>query len=386
MNNVKLKKVLIPVLIIVASFVLVTSTLAATFLSGEKVSSKPLEKVEGNSYVCGGKVNLENEVTGDLFTAGGELNIAGLVNNDLFAAGGQVRIDSKVNGDMRIAGGSINLNNVVNGEVLGAGGEISFSSNSIIEKDVNLVAGDISFDGIIKGKIDARAETIEINGKVDGDINIKAEELKIGKDANIAGILVYESPKQAIITEGAIIKNPVQFKKIEKPFKKTKNPATHILSWFIWTASYLALALVFFFMFQKKTKEIIGYIENSFKNFWKELLTGFVILIVLPIVMIAVAITVIGIPFSLIALLSYILVLILAHALAGIMFGAWLWKIFTKSKEYQLNWKIIVLGIVTLNLISLVPYIGCIIGWILYIFACGILWHFGYRRITKARN
>jgi len=93
-------------------------------------------------------------------------------------------------------------------------------------------------------------------------------------------------------------------------------------------------------------------------NFWGSLGWGLIMVIVTPVVGIALAVTIIGIPLAILLFLSYGLGLLIACILAPVILGAWLIKWITKNPTAKVDWVAIILGVVVFKLVGVVPVLG----------------------------
>ena len=133
-----------------------------------------------------------------------------------------------------------------------------------------------------------------------------------------------------------------------------------------------------FFVFKKAIKKTI---EDSLSDFWSNLGIGFVAFVITPVVCIILLISVIGIWLSSIIFLAYSFMIMLASLLAEISFGAWLIKMIKKEKNYKVDWISVVVGVLGLGILSLLPFVGCII-WLFFMLAgLGVLCRLMFQKI-----
>ncbi|MBD3281763.1 hypothetical protein GF391_03385 [Candidatus Uhrbacteria bacterium] len=59
-----------------------------------------------------------------------------------------------------------------------------------------------------------------------------------------------------------------------------------------------------------------------------------------------------------------------------IAFGAWIWKLATKAKAIEIDWKIAVLGVVLLDIIWLIPILGWLFCLIFTLAALGAVMNY----------
>ncbi|TSC51843.1 MAG: hypothetical protein LiPW41_790 [Parcubacteria group bacterium LiPW_41] len=349
-------------LVVLALFLLVFpgALFAAEFRAGEQSSFTSQEKTEGNLYMAGGTVISAGSIEKDLLVAGGTALISGPVAGDLFAVGGNVTVSSQILGDVRIGGGTIIITGDIAGDAVIGGGQITLSGKSV-GGDVAIAGGTVRVDSEVKGKAKIAGGKIYINAPIDGNVDIKAENLTLGPNANIKGNLKYEATKPVTIEEGGKVSGETSFTEIKrnKGGRKDTNGVFGFFDFALLTkfVTLLVSSLVIGLIFTKYSKELV---EKATANPLKELGRGIVTLIVLPILSIILLVTIIGIPFGIIGLLSFIILFVFASILTPLFLGSLVYRWISKS-EYIVNWKTILLGVVIYMLLGLIPFMGWII-------------------------
>ena len=99
--------------------------------------------LDGDAVSGGGdSVTVNGELTGDLVSIGGQVFVPGLVKGDIASIGGQVSVSGKVAGDVASVGGGVDLSG--SGEI---DGDISILGGSLIKSEKSLHKGEVhSFD------------------------------------------------------------------------------------------------------------------------------------------------------------------------------------------------------------------------------------------------
>jgi cytoskeletal protein CcmA (bactofilin family) len=357
----------------------------ATMEAGDNYYLASSSTVNDNLYVASPDANISGIVTGDLFVFGGNVLVVGTVEGDLMSAGGTLNISGRVSGDERVAGGNIMISNFVGGDLLVAGGQISVLSGAVIEKDVEIAGGNINFSGESNGKLSINGGNVYINGKVNGDLSINAESVKLGPNAVIAGNFKYSSLNEAVLEEGAKINGTIDFSKMSISENK-EMPIKQSFFGFITFGLIIKLitliftVLIFFYLFKNQAEAIV---KEGVSNFWKNTGKGFILLVVVPVAIILSFITVIGSVLGVIAMFSYIVLLIVSSIVANLFFAQLCMKYIFKKEEQKLNWWIIVLSILVFGLISLIPFIGWLFKFIIFLTAFSSLTGYIFNKLKK---
>jgi hypothetical protein len=140
----------------------------------------------------------------------------------------------------------------------------------------------------------------------------------------------------------------------------------------------IAIGLIFVYLLKNFTEEII---KKSLEKFWPNLGIGFGTLVLTPVACIILAISVIGLWIAGIIGVVYVLLLVLASAFASIILGTWLVKLITKKKEYVIDWKAVLLGVIVMKILTFVPFIGWLVKFIFFLLGLGVLVQWLYKRV-----
>lgn len=265
--------------------------------------------VEGDYYVAGGNVNLNTTTNGDLVIAGGKNFINGDIKEDLLLAWWENFINGNIWESARIIWWTLVIQSIIQKDLLLIWGEINIKEWSNIQWETKIVGGKIDFAGI-SNNTEFIAEEIILQGTIKGNAILKAEKIKVKTGAKILGNLYYESPNQNIELE-QIVSGQVTFK---QQYFSHKKEILGIFSSF--AGARLAFLLIFGLIFLFAAHQ---YIKPSLETLNKEpresLGVGFLTYAALPFVAILLAITIIWIPFSLLALMIFITLMIFAKLL-----------------------------------------------------------------------
>ncbi len=332
-----------------------------------------------NTYLAGGVVNVFQEKSGDVYAAGSMVSVTGKVGQDLVAAGGNINITSEIGGDVRVAAGNINIGGPVDGELLAAGGQIEIVPSSVIRGDFLVAGGKVNIDGLMNGNGRIIAKEVYISGTLNKDVNIKANRLVIEKTAVINGNVNYQGKEEAVVREGAKINGKISFTKIEGKVAKSVGLAA-ILNVFLFIKFLMLLvaALVLFFLMRRSIPKISAEVVD---NFWKKMLHGFVLLIVIPAAIIFLFLTIIGSLLGVFGIALYGLLVILGMVFAVIIIAELLNRlIFRGQRARPLNWPMVILGVIVMELLVFVPVIGWIANFLIFLVSFGAISNLLYRQ------
>ena len=371
-----------------AIFLLSTSMEAATILTGESV--RITTPIEGNVYAGAGSITVDALVNGDVTAGAGEMRVLDTIRRDLTVGGGRVWIDGVIGEDLRCGGGEVNLFGQVLGDVVIGSGQLEIGREAVIHGDlvvgggrvrvygrvmgsVILAGGEIVFEGIAEQDAEIRGGDVMLNGIFRGPCKFAAPALDLGDRAEFHSDLRYWRDKgeldfsKALRDNARAVFDPSLRQDMKSADRHWITPgfSTFFLFRLLAGALLITVLLLLFEPFFKRSGE--GLPAQWLNRFG----TGTLYLIGLPVLVILLFITVIGIPFGLFALFFYLFSLLFAHTLTAVVGACALerYQGYSWTKGQRILAAIgILLG---LKLIAWAPFVGFLASLIIVSIAFG---------------
>lgn len=383
----KLKKIIYFIIgiVLVGSFC-ISSVMAAEFRTDKKWGNISIDKGEKvkNLYTVGNMISINGDIEKSLYVGGNVIAVNGNVDGNVFAGGNTVIIRGNIGDSVHAGGSSIVIEGKIDEDLFIGGGNIIISKSASIGGDLFIGGGTVDIQGPVAGNVSLAGGQVIINSKIDGQIKAKVDELKLGPNAEISKNLVYSSSKEATIDEGAKILGEIEFKKTE--VKKLGAFKSRGMLFGILTLGFLIkilmgiiAGLVLIYVFRNMIERIV---KESLTNFWANLGRGFATLILTPVAVIIILITIIGALLAGLIGITYVLMIFLSLILANITFGSWLIKVLKKRDKYLVNWQSVVLGVIVLNIIVSIPFVGWIVGLIFMLISLGAIYRIVYQDVV----
>jgi len=293
---------------------------------------------------------IDKPIVGDLMVAGKELKIVTDISGDVYVAGGEVEIDGNIAGNLIVVGGEVKVLGKVVKNLIMAGGKLEVGELAEI--------GGYTLTG---------GQEISLLGKFMGPVKLGAKSLLVGQKAIINGNLEADVTSSEISSDSKIVgEKNIKIHEVKNPeIEKNQFKKIGYAGKFISFLSKLLVLLVFVKLFGKKMSHI--NIKNSF---WANIGLGLMILIVAPFVMLILAITVIGLPLSLILLVIYLLSLYLSTIITSVVVGKY---IFVKNKFKENIYLQSIVGLLVISLLGLIPVVGGLTKFTVVLFGIGII-------------
>lgn len=351
-----------------------TVVLGATMQVAEEITIPKGVEITDNLYLAAGTISISGAVAGDVYAVGGNTLISENVRDDVVIAGGTITVLGNVGGDLRIVGGTILVAGIVGGELVAAGGTVTVSPAVTVGGDAVLAGGQVVLDGRVMGDAQIFSGTATVNGTVQGNLMVSVDEsLMIGDGTVIEGNLLYRARSADTLTMGnnVVITGEVIFEKITSP-ETTQSSAdiSSIFGTYIIAKLVISIvtALVLMTVFSGFSKEVT---HGATQNTLRLLSYGFISLVVLPVAVILLLITIIGAPLGLLLLLLYGSLLLVSSIYASVVTGVWISHMTGWFNSSRVTWKHVVGGAIALTLISLVPIVGWIVGFGIFLITLG---------------
>ena len=315
--------------------------------------------IEGDYIKANNSILNKGKITGDFIVAGTNIEHQGVIEGDLIGAASEGRIAGIVKGDIRVVGNNIALEGAVSRNASIFANRIVQYKDSIIEGSIHVFSSQLDLRGYIGGDVRGANQDTTISGTIKGNVYIHTTNLKLLSDALIEGNLIYVSEEEQQIS-------PEQVKgRIEHRYPTTATrrdfanqiqgaiKTASIFSKIVFLISYLLAGILLILAFKNPYRRAAALIQD---RPWYSIGLGVSILICVPIVAIILMITVIGMPFGLIGLALYGILVYIAKIPVGIWLGS---KIF-RGEERLIIWFII--GTLILEAAKLIPYAGWLIS------------------------
>lgn len=317
------------------------------FVVGRDIKSK--STVSGVSLVAGYDLDIESNSEYGLF-AGNTINIKGNIENDLFTAGNKIVIDEDT---------------AIGRDVFIAASRVIIDAN--IKGNIFIAASDVQINGDIAGNLYVSSSKVKFDDvTVSGDVTLSVNNIEFVDEVTINGELKYNDNANFNGKKNASISELSEYK-ISNVNKITL--ADRIISKMMTILSTIVLAFMINLIFPKIYKKLSKDIDSS--KVLKNISLGLCTMIIVPIISIIVLLTAVGIKLGLLMIGLYAICITLASLTATVVIGNNILMRILKSKDN--SYLSILLGIVTVSIVSLMPLFGVIINILLMLYGLGII-------------
>ena len=316
------------------------------FEAGNTVTSAGFSEY---AFVAGNTVSFAGENSGDAFVGGNAVSFSGSCGRDLAIAGNSVDIRGSVGRDLLAGGRSVSISGHVGGDVTLAAEEIRISDNAEIE-------GILRYNS--SAKISAPADLLaaavvyeDNQGSQDIQSILGTQDAPAAQDAQDAqdaqNVQDTQDAQNSSEDSGANVPAP------EAPKPKSSPVLAKLKSTVFKLIGLLLIAYFFLWLTPLWEKVDADYTGKPFGTYAKAFGIGLAVLAALPLASIILFISGVGVRPALVLIFVVVAVLIAAPVFLGFFLGVLLWrKALKKDRNY---WAELAIGLVCWAILAAVP-------------------------------
>lgn len=303
---------------------------------------------------------------------------------EIDSAAGVIVIHGTVTGDVSGFAGVIRISEsgTVGGSVDGAAGAVMIDGS--VEGDVDIGAGffEIGSPAWIGGDLAVGAGTVRVDGTIAGTVRTGGDSIEIGPNADIGGEFRYDTdtftqhPDAAIA--GDVTHDPEVAEQTQNGFELPIPGWAGTLYWF---GANLLLGVILLLGFKSFSSDAASRIVSD------PLRTGgggVATMIGLPIALVLVALTIIGVPITILGAGGFVALIWISSVYGKLAVGTWILGLVNRDNR----WLALVVGIGAVAIFAAIPFIGTVLQIIVIALGLGAisieLWN-TYQREDVAR-
>ena len=352
---------------------------AVTMCVGAAYAMSPDQMTHGVTdhtiFKAGNSVTITGTVNGDIFCAGQTVTINATVNGDVICAAQSVDIDGVVNGSVRVAAQTIHIGATVERNLSLAGQTVVVSRSARVMQDASIASETLTVDGAVGRDLYSAATSVAMNGPVGRDASVWAQDVNLSSMAVLSGKLDYTSPHPYTNDAGGSVSGTISYHKYVPKNTDQSSGTSLIGAKLYWLVAMIVLGLVLVALFGNVfTQWNVG--RNV--SLWRALLVGFVAMVAMPMLVILLALTLVGIPLAVVVILLWVVVCMVSMPFSGYFLGSLL-----LPKQHQLI-KVLA-GSAVIGFVGLLPILGWMVGLVSYWLGSGIVLLGLQKAYTRAR-
>jgi cytoskeletal protein CcmA (bactofilin family) len=345
------------------------SASAMEIRTGDRITVAADEVISDDLLALGQSVTIDGTVEGDVIAMGYKVAVGGEVGGSVMAAGRFVSLPGKVGGSARLGGNTVIVSGEVGRNLAAAGEVVSVEQSAKVGSDVHLGAANMEVAGQIGRNATLAGANIALSAVVAGDVKTEADRFALEPGANIAGNLIYRTPRETAIPAGASVAGET-IHLLPKMRVKSEPRSPVWLLFPLWKG--LALLVTGIVLLAISRRRIMDAVNAVSQPAWKSLLFGFMVLVATPFAVVLLCITILGLPLGLLLGLAWMAALIISGIPVAISLGRWLLQKLQKGRAAS-PYVSLFAGLVIICLLAQIPYAGWVIRLLVLFFGMGAL-------------
>lgn len=312
------------VVMLTLSSVVPRYVMAGETLTGNDATLPSGSIVSDDLYVSGRNVTIDGSALRDVVGIAGEFTLNGLINGNLNLAARTTTINGPIGRSIRITGQHVTINSTVGGDVVVFAASVTLGANATVSGDLIVYAGDVVVDGTVQGAVKGGANQVTINGLVKGPLSVNAGSMDTANSAPTP------TPQSQAATPASGGATPVA---VAQTQSQTPTPAEttstsggsrtspgQIAAYYRWFQFLAAIVstMVLILILPKATRNVAGSIRSTP---FAALVAGILALAIVPLAMLLLTVTIVGIPLAMVVGMLMICAAYLSQVFAGVAIG-----------------------------------------------------------------
>ncbi|GAA0650379.1 hypothetical protein GCM10009019_11510 [Salarchaeum japonicum] len=262
----------------------------------------------------------------------------------LTAFGGAVVVHGTVDGDVTALGGTVVVYGTVTGDVTALGGTVEIDDGAVVRGDLTAAGG-----------------TVTIAGRVGGDVNAAADTVTLTDTAVVAGTLSYDGDlvsAPGATVEGGVVQGTGGF-----------GPLPAIPDWVGAVSGVLSTLVVGALLVAVLPRFTDRVADAAVDAPGRAALVAVGFLVGVPLLLILVAFTLIGIPVTILGVVAYAVLLTVGFVAGNYALGRYILSI----REMENRWLALLVGVLLVGVLDLAPLVGALVQLAVFLVGVGAL-------------
>lgn len=340
----------------------------------DKVELPAGEVVEETWVTTAESVLIEGTLRGDLVALGDRVVIAGVVDGNLISGARRVEITGRVSGSTVTFGDRVRIEGSVDQGAYSAAGQTTLAESGRVGRSLAAVGDGLLVSGVIDQDLHTYVEWFELRGQVGRDVVAYGEQVDVLAMARIGGdldVVHLEASKSVVVDDSAAIAGEVTIAPEEE---ETTSALDRYASADFYIYFVLSLAAAFFagLVLYRLAPWFFSTRFEAASDLVKPLGYGFVLVFAVPIGLVLLALTIVGIPIALAGLASLAACFYLAKIIVGGAIGLALLGAPEESawREFALP---LIAGLGILFVVTSLPFVGGVLGFLTLLVGSGAI-------------
>ncbi len=332
------------------------------------------EVIRDDVLLLCGNTTIAGTVEGDVFALGQTIEVSGRVAGDLIGAAELVEIPGTVDFSVRVAAQRISVSGAIGRSLMVVGQRITVRPGATIGGGATLFGDEVRIEGEIGGNLRAGGDEVRLDASVGGDARTSGGALEFGPRARVNGSATHTGDREPNRPPEGL---RVEWDPSDQEAGEDEEGATDVaqrvaVRWAAGALLGLVLALL--------AGGPLSRVAAAARCPLAPILIGAVLAVAVPILAVLTAITVIGIPIAVLAVLGWAFALYAARIVLGLALGEWI--LGPGATRLDRFWRI-ALGLLILCVAVEIPVLGTVVAILTALLGLGAFAVQAYRTVSR---
>jgi cytoskeletal protein CcmA (bactofilin family) len=338
-------------------------------LAGPDVTIPPARTVADDLAVAGNNVQVQGTVDGDVMAAGANVALSGPVQGDVAAAGANVSVSGTVGDDLRAAGANVTVSSAVADNAMLAGSSVRLELGGSVGRDAEIAGSSVQIQGKIGRNLALAAGDAQLSGEVGGTVKARVGHLTLLPGTVIHGDLDVTAPAPPEVSPQARVIGRIEHHPSASAARPGSRQGAWAGWWIGWLMQFLWLLVLGGAMLAVSHRWMDRIAETVVRQPGGSAGMGLLFLVIVPVLALALLITLIGAPLALVLMAVYGVAVLFAGVFVAYLVGAWLTTHL--GGAHVAPFAQLALGALVVSLLMALPWVGWIFRLIVLIVGLG---------------
>lgn len=311
------------------------------------------EQIDGDLIFSGNRLQINGEVKGDLIVQATQVVINGRVDGSVIGVvGDKLTVRGTVERDIRVLARDIVISGTVNRSLTAIGLNLETASTSRIRNGILAYFAMLKLKGESGGPVELSSlSSTVVGGRIAGNLEVTGAPLRWSVPAEIQGVVIDRTGITQVPRVPQGVKTGGYRVATVAPTEQSLLSKVMVFSSMVWFLGSLLMSLIFFKIFPRTAWKIT---DPAAANIRHSLLAGLIGFFAIPLAIVILFFTMVGIPVAIFLILCYLLLLLFAWVPLNLWAGRFL---FHSRMRPSL---MIIIGSLALLLISFIPLLNLV--------------------------
>jgi len=328
---------------------------------------------DGTLIASGGVVNLDGKVAGDAFVLAEQLTVRGEIDGNLVAVVGQFKLIGKVTGSVHVLSDKVDLDGDIERNLYAAADHLNLAPDAKVGLDVAVAGEKTTLEGTVGRDLYFAGDWLEFRGKVDRNAKVWANAVTLSARSEIGGNLEAALPEGTEITvrDGAKIGGELTTRVQDFDPRGHRFARYTQARFYMWLVLHLTASFAVGMLLHALLPGMFRVKLETPGETFRAMAIGFLVVVAMPIALLAIACTLVGIPLALIGLGLYLAAIYIGSIVVAALIGRAI--VHPADERWSSFGLALLVGLLIVIFMTHTPFVGSVVRVLIILTGVGML-------------